>query len=259
MMSSSVSNWIWWFCACVVASEFIVGYVGSSSQSQLWWFFFLVAVARVARVAVTAPRQVEMFDYRTEGPATDFPFLTNPQMHYKDRFYLKTVNGEYISVCFSCTPSDQNLDNQCKASLCVKDVAVRSSIFEYLPHRDGTFSVRSEANGKYWKRCDNCVDLCPNIICADGENPDLQPAKFVLIKNGDGTVSIKTDMGRMLELQDCAQSCGRIVASQGLGINRQFVIEKLPPPYSPPERLNRAPTKKFIAPSYAPISIPFQT
>lgn len=203
------------------------------------------------------PAIVEGFDWLT-GPEVEMPFLTDPQMHHGDLFYLKTVNDEYISVCFSCSPEDQNLNNKCKANLCVKDDPVRTSIFEFLKHRDGTFSVRSAATGKYWKRCNNCFNLCPDIICADGVNPDIQPAKFVLIKNGDGTVSIKSDMGRLLELQHCAQSCGRIIASQGVGINRQFVMEKLPPPYTPPVRVDRQPTKKFVPPSYAPIIIPYQ-
>jgi hypothetical protein len=156
-------------------------------------------------------------------------------------------------------------------------------VFTYFPHRDGTFSVQTES-GKYWKRCENCFERCPGIICADGVNPNLQPAKFVLIKNHSGTgagddgsghstihhvpgatgdvvsgptVSIKTDTGRMLEMHECDQTCGRVVASLGVGLNRQFVIEKLPPPYEPPVRV-RHPTKKFRVPSSAPIIIPFQ-
>jgi hypothetical protein len=111
--------------------------------------------------------------------------------------------------------------------------------------------------GKYWKRCDNCFERCPGIVCADGINPELQPAKFVLIKNGESLVSIKTDTGRLLEMQDCEQSCGRIVAALGVGLNRQFVIEKLPKPYEPPQRVRR-PTKRFRVPSYAPMTIAFQ-
>jgi len=185
-----------------------------------------------------------------------FPFLTDPQFDDGDQFYFRTVNGDYVSVCYSCSPVGQNLTNKCAANLCLKTDPVRSSIFTYLKHRDGTFSVRT-IEGKYWKRCANCFESCPNIICADGINPNLQPAKFVLIKNGDNTVSIKTDTDRLLEMQDCEQSCGRIVAALGVGINRQFIMEKVEPQHVSYQR-SRAPTKKFVAPSYAPLIIPFQ-
>lgn len=185
-----------------------------------------------------------------------FTFLTDPQLQPNDEFFLKTLNGNYVSVCGSCDPVDQNLDNKCSANLCLKTQPVRSSIFKYKHHRDGTFSVQT-VNGKYWKRCANCFERCPGIICADGLNARLQPAKFVLLKQGNGIVSIKTDTGRLLEPTDCQQSCGRIIASMGVGQNKQFVVEKLPPPYTPPQR-ERKRTKKFILPSYAPIIIPFQ-
>lgn len=189
------------------------------------------------------------------------PGLKPPNMQRGDQFYLKTINGEYVSVCGSCAPVDQNLVNKCSRNLCLKENPVRSSVFTYIPHPDGTFSVQT-VEGKYWKRCANCFERCPGIVCADGVNPNLQPAKFVLIKNGEqppevATVSIKTDTGRLLEMHDCEQSCGRIVASLGVGLNRQFVIEPLPPPYTPPERV-RAPTKKWHVPSYAPMNIAYQ-
>lgn len=197
---------------------------------------------------VTSSQQYEEF----------FPFLTDPQLSNGDQFYLRTVNGQYVSVCYSCKPNDQNLYNQCSANLCIKSEPAATSIFTYEPHRDGTFSVKTY-DGHYWKRCDNCFNLCPNIICADGVNANLQTSKFVLIKNDDSvkSVSIKTDTGRMFETQNCEQSCGEIIAAQGVGINKQFVIEKLPPPYTPPVR-DRKPTKKFLMPSYAPLIIPFQ-
>jgi hypothetical protein len=166
------------------------------------------------------------------------------------------VNGEYVSVCYSCNPTKQNLTNKCSANLCLKTDPTKSSLFTYVKHRDGTFSVKT-GEGKYWKRCSNCFESCPNIICADGINPNLQPAKFVLIKNGDNTVSIKTDTDRLMEMQECEQSCGRIVAALGVGINRQFIMEKVEPQHVIYQR-NRAPTKKFVMPSYAPIIIPFQ-
>lgn len=185
-----------------------------------------------------------------------FDFLQDPQMRNNDMFYLKTVNGEYISVCNSCSSTDQNLFNKCSANLCSKPNPVRSSVFTYIKHPDGTFSVKT-IDGSYWKRCENCFEQCPNIICADGVNSNLQPAKFVLIKNGDGTISIVTDTGRLFELQECDQTCGRIISAQGAGINKQFTIEKLPPPYQVPNPIRKK-TTRFISPSYAPISIPYQ-
>ena len=113
--------------------------------------------------------------------------------------------------------------------------------------------------GKYWKRCDNCIERCPGVICADGVNPNLQPAKFELIKlpdQGENVVAIKTDMGRLLELHDCGQTCGRVVSSQGVGLSKQFILEKLPPPYEPPQR-DRSRKTRWQPPSYAPIVISY--
>jgi hypothetical protein len=186
-----------------------------------------------------------------------FPFITDPQLKEGDRFYLRTVNGKYVSVCFACKGLGQNLVNQCAANLCLKDEPVATSIFTYLPHRDGTFSVRTY-DGRYWKRCENCFNRCPNIICADGINQNLAPAKFVLIKNGDSahTVSIKTDIERLFETQNCEQSCGEIIAAMGVGTNKQFRIEKLPETVKAWNQ--HTPHKRFRMPSYAPIIIPFQ-
>lgn len=225
----------------------------------------IVLFVVVAWTVVDTVMNVRLYELR-EGLA--FPWnhslpagLQEPTLQRGDQFYLKTVNNEYVSVCGSCAPVDQNLRNKCSRNLCLKPGPVRSSVFTYIPHPDGTFSVQT-VEGKYWKRCANCFERCPGIVCADGVNPDLQPAKFVLIKNGEVTpdgasVSIKTDMGRLLELHDCAQSCGRIVASLGVGLNRQFVLEKLPPSYEPPQRV-RERTRKFRVPSYAPLNIAFQ-
>jgi hypothetical protein len=219
-------------------------------------FAWLVMNVRPTMIDASHPSHL------VEGLAFPFEFslprgLTNPVLKRGDQFYLKTVNGDYVSVCGQCAPVDQNLQNKCSRNLCLKPNPVRSSVFTYMPHRDGTFSVQT-VEGKYWKRCANCFERCPGIICADGVNPNLQPAKFVLIKNADeiDSVSIKTDMGRLLEMHDCEQSCGRIVASLGVGLNRQFVIEKLPPPYTPPVRVRKR-TKRWHVPSYAPMTIPF--
>jgi hypothetical protein len=196
---------------------------------------------------------------RPEQPS--FPFLTDPQLHEGDRFYLKTLNGEYISVCSDCQPKDQNLTNKCSSVLCLKKYPTRGSVFVYVPYRDGTFSVQSDLTGKFWKRCNNCVHLCSDIICSDAINPRLQPAKFVLIKLGD-TISIKTDTGRLLDVMECEQTCGRVVAAVSTGVDwnkghyqtGQFTIEKLPRIPAPIVE-DRSPTKKIIVPSYAAISL----
>lgn len=187
-----------------------------------------------------------------------FPFLKDPQMHEGDRFYLKTPNGQYVSVCSNCQPKNQNLFNQCSSVLCLKRYPTRGSVFVYVPFRDGTFAIQSDLTGKYLKRCSNCVDLCPDIICSDGINPRLQSSKFVLIKLDDG-ISIKTDTGKLLDVLECDQSCGRVVAAVSTGSDwhrssGQFRIEKLPEsPIS--VRKDRSPRKKFIVPSYAAISL----
>lgn len=184
------------------------------------------------------------------------PFITNPQMANRDRFYLRTLNGAYVSVCYSCKGTNQNLTNQCAANLCVKDEPVATSIFTYETHRDGTFSVKT-FDGHYWKRCENCFNRCPNIICADGINSNIQPSKFVLIKNGDNTVSIKTDTGRLLETQDCEQSCGEIIAALGVGANKTFTIEKIQSTTVTPIVKPIVKNTRGVA-SYAPMIIPFQ-
>lgn len=190
----------------------------------------------------------------------DLPFLRQPQMRDGMEFYLRTVNGEYVSVCRSCQPADQNLYNRCSAVLCLKRYPTAGSVFRYGQWRDGTFTVRTRS-GEYWKRCANCVERCPGVICADGRNPWLAPARFRLVKNDDGSVSLMTDTGRMIEAHACGQRCGRILASLGVGINRQFYVERLRDaepriasvPYVPPR--SAAPNR---ARGYEPVSIPFQ-
>lgn len=184
-----------------------------------------------------------------------FSFLTNPQLDRNDEIYIRTANDEYVSVCNGCEPIDQNLTNKCTKSLCLVLEPNRGSVFTYEPHNDGTFSLKT-LTGHYLKRCANCFERCPNVICADGINPKLQEAKFVLIKHGNNGISIKADTGRLLEINECGQSCGRVLAALGVGVNSEFRIEKLPPPYNPPQR-QRKQTKKFLVPSYAPIMIPY--
>lgn len=193
----------------------------------------------------------------TRSVEENFTFLTDPQLVSDDRIYIRTANDEYVSVCNGCEPIDQNLTNKCTKSLCLLLEPTRASVFIYEPHDDGTFSLKT-STGHYLKRCANCFERCPNVICADGINPKLQEAKFVLIKHGDGNngISIKADTGRLLEINECGQKCGRVLAALGVGINGEFRIEKLPPLYQPPKR-QREQTKKFLVPSYAPITIPY--
>jgi hypothetical protein len=189
-----------------------------------------------------------------------FDFLNNPQMEPFQRFFLKTANNEYVTVCGECEPNSQNLKNLCKSLLCLKKYPTRASVFIYHPHRDGTFSVQSELSGLFWKRCNNCVNLCPNVICGDGINKNLQASKFVLIKTpghaGD-SVEIKTDLGRVLELTECNQQCGRVLASLGVGLNKQFFIEKLPNRHQQSPIIPDTPITIVNQPFYAPINIPY--
>ena len=197
-----------------------------------------------------------VFLVASSGMRESFAFITDPQLSSGDRIYIRTANDEYLSVCRDCQPVDQNLTNKCSASLCLVTQPTRASVFEYHPFDDGTFALKT-STGKYLKRCANCFERCPNVICADGINPTLQEAKFVLIKTDDGRngIAIKADTGRLLEINECGQSCGRVLAALGVGQrNSQFRIEILPPPYQPPVR-QRQQTKKFLVPSYAPISI----
>lgn len=155
-----------------------------------------------------------------------FPFLSQPHLTDGDKIYIKSQNNEYITSCPNCLPLDANISNRCTNTLCMKDVPYMSSQFTYRPHRDGTFSLET-IDGKYLKRCAECVPMCPHTICSDGINPNLQTHKFVLIKNMDGTISIKTDNGRLFEITECKQTCGKIITALGLNISNDFVIEKV--------------------------------
>lgn len=164
-----------------------------------------------------------------------FPFLLKPHLSDGDDIYIKTFEGKYVTSCPNCLPLDANIINRCKKTLCIRDVPYLSSQFTYHKHRDGTFSLET-ADGEYWKRCARCIPLCPHTICSDGINSKLQTHKFILIKNRDGTVSFKTDNGRLLEITECDQTCGKVVTALGLynkGNSKDFIIEKIPRPVIP--------------------------
>jgi hypothetical protein len=166
-----------------------------------------------------------------------FPFLAKPHLTDGDTIYIKTIDGKYITSCAACFPNDANIDNRCKKTLCLKDVPYITSQFIYHRHRDGTFSLET-AHGKYWKRCSECIQNCPHVICSDGINPNLQTHKFVLIKNRDNidSISIKTDNGRLLEVTDCDQSCGKVVTALGLNASNTFVLERVIAPVITPHK-----------------------
>lgn len=157
-----------------------------------------------------------------------FDFLATPQPKRGDRFYLRDANGDYVSVCSGCQPINQNLRNQCSSVLCMLREPIRGSVWIYEPHDDGTCSIRSEPTGLYWKRCNNCVQDCPNIICSDGVNGKLQPAKFDMIKptRNSNVVAFRTDIGTFIDINQCDQQCGRVVSGVG-GLNTTFRMEIL--------------------------------
>lgn len=157
-----------------------------------------------------------------------FSFLAKPHLVDGDAIYIKTSNGKYLTSCDACFPKDANIDNRCSSTVCLRDIPYQKSQFIYHKHNDGTFGLET-VDGKYWKRCAKCIPLCPHTICSDGINPNLQTHKFVLIKNNDGneTISIKTDNGRLLEVTDCNQTCGKIITALGLNLGNNFMIEKV--------------------------------
>jgi len=158
-----------------------------------------------------------------------FDFLAQPQLKRGDRFYLRDANGYYVSVCSGCQPQNQNLRNQCSSLLCMLREPIKGSVWIYEPHDDGTCSIKSEPTGLYWKRCNNCVQDCPNIICSDGVNGRLQPAKFELIKPTRNTniIAFRTDIGTFLDINQCDQQCGKVVSGVG-GLNATFRVEIIP-------------------------------
>ncbi len=168
-----------------------------------------------------------LFNFNTIEYLIDIGTVTRqPNIKDGDKFYLKTIDGKYVSVCKNCRPNDTNLNNLCSSVLCLKDEPFLSSIFTFKTHRDYRFSVQTMF-GTYWKRCRQCLQFCPDTICADGINKNLRTHKFILIKNRNKSISIKTDTGRLLEVSDCNQNCGKIIASIGSGRNQDFFIQKI--------------------------------
>lgn len=189
-----------------------------------------------------------------------FPFLAKPHLTDGDAVYIKSVDGKYLSSCKGCFPKDSNIDNRCTKTLCLKDVPYQSSQFIYHKHRDGTFSLET-IDGKYWKRCAECIPLCPHTICCDGINPNLQTHKFVLIKNRDknDTISIKTDNGRLLEITDCDQTCGKIITALGLNSASNFTVEKVVSPImiDPPKKSKKLVSFDTVLPREFPEQWPY--
>jgi len=157
-----------------------------------------------------------------------FSFITPPVLNDGDQFMMKTLDGQYVSVCSKCHPYDANINNLCSSLLCLTKVPFRSSVFTYRHFRDGRFAIETH-EFKFWKHCDLCVHDCKGSICGDGINKDLKTHKWILIKNADehNSISIRSNTGRMVQRCDCSQTCGKILCTMGLGGNERFIIEKV--------------------------------
>lgn len=157
-----------------------------------------------------------------------FSFLTQPVLKDGDQFMLKTLDGQYVSVCNRCRPHDANIDNLCGSLLCLTKYPYRSSVFTYHHFRDGRFAIETH-EFNFWKHCDTCVHDCRGSVCGDGINKNLKTHKWILIKNGDdnNSVSIKSNTGRMIQRCDCSQTCGEILCTMGLGGNERFIVENI--------------------------------
>lgn len=158
-------------------------------------------------------------------------FIREPTLLDGDKFMLKTRNGKYITACSDCK-SEANIYSRCKYSLCQRDVPYNSSIFTLHQHRDGRVSIET-ASFHFWKNCKKCIPDCDGAICADGINKNNRTNKFILIKNLNGTISLKADNGRLIQPCPCNQTCGNIYCSMGLGGDVEMIVEKvevMPPP-----------------------------
>lgn len=156
---------------------------------------------------------------------TSFGFLTKPLLNDKDQVMFKTQNGLYLTVCKECENMG-NVENRCKYTICLREEPYNSSVFTLHRHRDNYWSIES-INEKFWKRCTKCMPGCDDVICADGVNKNLRTHKFHLIKNGDGTIKWRTDLGRFIESCPCNQSCGKIMCGKGLGGDVNLIVEKV--------------------------------
>lgn len=162
-----------------------------------------------------------------------FDFIMNPQLSDKDKIYIKTIDGKYWTI-LKCGTKGANLYNLCDTLIGLTDIPYINSQFTFHKHIDGTFSLETYDN-KYLKRCARCVNVCDNVMCGDGINPNLQTHRFVLVKNPSTnittnitTISIKTDNGRFLDLTECEQVCGKIITAIGLSQESRFIFEKIP-------------------------------
>lgn len=200
---------------------------------------------------------IENFDY--DDVHFDFPFIKHPRVSHGDKLYLKTLDGKYITSCSWCIPVSANIENKCKRVLCVTDKPYRASQFMYYRHRDGRFSLET-FDFRWLKRCSECMHGCKDAICADGLNNNLQTHRFELIKNRDGSVSIKTDSGKLMEITECDQTCGRIVTAMGLNTHTtKFILEFLPRDVYDPRIYETQESREAAktAPRFLDIPLPF--
>jgi hypothetical protein len=163
-----------------------------------------------------------------------FSFLTQPYLVTGDKITLQTRDGRYITACNNCEPTQGDVENQCKYVLCLRSELYNSGIFTLHKHDDYKWSFETEF-GSFWKRCETCVYNCDSAICADGINDKLKTHKFYIIKNGDGTIRLKSDNGRFIEACPCNQTCGKdLICAKGLGGDLDFILTKTAP--SPPAK-----------------------
>lgn len=168
-------------------------------------------------------------------------FLSPPTLMDGDKFMLRVRDGRYVTSCSNCK-EDANMFNKCSYLLCLKKYPLNSSVFTLHQHRDGRVSIET-ATFHFWKNCEKCILNCQGAICADGINRNLRTNKFHIIKNRNGTISIKADNGRLIQPCPCNQSCGNVYCSMGLGGNVEFIVEKVDVMPPPPRVLQFVPAK----------------
>jgi len=170
-----------------------------------------------------------------------FDFITKPELTTGDKITLQTRDGLYVTACSNCEP----ISNKCKNLLCMRSTLYNSGIFTVHKNEDNTWLFET-AYGKFWERCENCIFNCDSVICADADgNPNGNPSgrsnrgsKFHLIKNGDGTIRLKSDNGKFLEPYTCEQMCygknvnertgeGKVMTARGLSGNLDLIVTKI--------------------------------